>query len=453
MPRLGVVGAGTMGAGIAQLGAQAGWETFVHDPIADVEAAVDKIVARWEKKGQSFERPLAAPELADLSGCDVIVEAIPERLELKKELFGQLGDLAPDAVLASNTSSIPITAIASGAPRPEKVVGMHFFNPPPLMKLVEVIPAMQSSEESVARVMELAEAMGRRPIRCADVTGFVVNRTNRPFGVEAMRSLAEKVADVETIDRIYRLGGGFRMGPFELQDLVGIDTGYEVSLSFHELSFGEPRWRPSPLSAKMVAAGWFGRKTGRGWYVYEDGVKHRPDDPEPPARTAGAVVEGEGPVADALRRAHAAGGDGSGANGANGPHISVDGLGGTVEGEPFYAIVPLALVEVTGEKGEAAFRGLGLHTARVARSAAGVLPRMVSQLVNEAHFSLGEGVATAEDIDDGLVLGLNHPRGPLHWADMLGRDAVLATLAKLRAVHGDPYRAAPALLASHAAGA
>jgi 3-hydroxybutyryl-CoA dehydrogenase len=438
---LGVVGAGTMGAGIAQLGSQAGWETLLHDPIADVPAAIANIQARWDKKGQSFEAPLPAPELTDLAGCDVIVEAVPERLDLKKELFAKLGELAPDAVLASNTSSIPITAIAAAAPRPEKVVGLHFFNPPPLMKLVEVIPARQSSEDAVARVTELAEAMGRRPIRCADVTGFVVNRTNRPFGVEALRSLAERVADVETIDRIYRLGGGFRMGPFELQDLVGIDTGYEVALSFHELSFGEPRWRPSPLSAQMVAAGWHGRKTGRGWYAYPAEGKHRPEDPGPPGRTAGAEVRGSGPVAEALRERAA---------GESGPRIDVHGLGGTVDGEPFYAIVPLNLVEVTGDAGERAFAGLGLHTARVAPSPGGVLPRVISQLVNEAHFSLGEGVAGAQDIDDGLVLGLNHPRGPLAWGELLGHEHVLETLHALRNLHGDAYRAAPALRASHA---
>jgi 3-hydroxybutyryl-CoA dehydrogenase len=434
--RLGVVGAGTMGAGIAQLGAQAGWETFLHDPIADVDAAIAKVIARWERKGQSHEPPLRAPELGDLATCDVIVEAIPERLELKQQLFAQLGALAPAAALASNTSSIPITAIASAAPDPSRVVGLHFFNPPPVMRLVEVIPAMQTAPETVARVRALGEAMGKRVIECADVAGFVVNRTNRPFGLEALRALGERVADVETIDRIFRLGGGFRMGPFELQDLVGIDVGYEVSLSFHELGFGEPRWRPSPLSARMVAAGWLGRKTGRGWYAYAPDTPHRPDDPEPPAATAGAVVEGDGPLADALRER---------AGGQDGPRIVVDALGGTIDGEPFHAIVPLALVEVTGEAGEAAFAGLGLHTARVAPSPGGVLPRAIAQLVNEAHFSLGEGVASAQDIDDGLQLGLNHPRGPLAWGELLGRKSVLATLAALREVHGDAYRAAPAL--------
>jgi 3-hydroxybutyryl-CoA dehydrogenase len=434
--RLGVVGAGTMGAGIAQLGAQAGWETLLHDPVAGVDAAIAKIVARWEKKGASFIAPLSAPELTDLAGCDVIVEAIPERLELKQELFARLGAIAPGAVLASNTSSIPITAIARAAPDPAKVVGMHFFNPPPVMRLCEVIPAMQSSEQAVARVTDLAKAMGKHPIRCADVAGFVVNRTNRPFGLEALRCLQERVGDVETIDRIFRLGGAFRMGPFELQDLVGIDVGYEVALSFHELGFGEPRWRPSPLSARMVAAGWLGRKTGRGWYAYADGSPHRKEDPEPPAQSAGAVVEGEGPLADALRER---------ADVRNGARIAVDGLGGTVDGEPFYAIVPLNLVEVTGDAGQRAFTALGLHTARVNPSPGGVLPRAICQLVNEAHFSLGEGVAEAQDIDDGLVLGLNHPRGPLAWGEMLGHEHVLDTLAKLRRLHGDAYRPAPAL--------
>jgi 3-hydroxybutyryl-CoA dehydrogenase len=438
MSRLGVVGAGTMGAGIAQLGSQAGWETLLFDPVADVDAAIARITARWEKKSATFEPPLRAPELTDLAGCDVIVEAIPERLELKQELFGQLGEIAPDAVLCSNTSSIPITAIASAAPDPSRVVGMHFFNPPPVMRLLEVIPAMQSAPESVRRVRELGEAMGKRVIECADVAGFVVNRTARPFGLEALRALGERVADVETIDRIYRLGGGFRMGPFELQDLVGIDVGYEVALSFQELGFGEPRWRPSPLSARMVAAGWHGRKSGRGWYVYEEGTPHRPDDPDPPAATGGATVTGDGPLADALRER-------AGDAGGHTLRIEVDGLGGTVEGEPFYAVVPLNLVEVTGDAGEQAFSALGLHTARVQPSPGGVLPRAISQLVNEAHFSLGEGVAGAEDIDDGLVLGLNHPRGPIAWGELLGREHVLATLAALRELHGDAYRAAPAL--------
>ena len=177
--------------------------------------------------------------------------------------------IAPDAVLATNTSSIPVTSLAGAAAAPENVVGMHFFNPPPLMKLLEVIAADQTGERAVQLAREAGEAMGKRVIRAADGPGFLVNRCGRPFGAEALRLVQERVATPEQVDRICRLGGGFRMGPFELMDLVGIDVGYAVAQSFTELSFGEPRWKPSPLQARMVAAGRLGRKAGRGWYEYE----------------------------------------------------------------------------------------------------------------------------------------------------------------------------------------
>ena len=299
---------------------------------------------------------------------------------------------------------------------------------------------MQSGEDAVGGSPTLGERDGQARRSAAPTwPGFVVNRSNRPFGLEALRCLGERVADVETIDRIFRLGGGFRMGPFELQDLVGIDVGYEVGLSL-------PRARASasragarrPLSARMVAAGRLGRKSGRGWY---DVRRRRPPPPRrsrAPGATAGATVEGVGPLADALKERAAAAGGG-------GPTMWINGLGGLIEGEPFYALLPLGLVEVTGDAGERAFSALGLHTARVRPSPGGVLPRMVCQLVNEAHFSLGEGVASAQDIDDGLRLGLNHPRGPLAWGELLGLGNVRQTLAELREVHGDAYRIAPAL--------
>ncbi len=185
-------------------------------------------------------------------------------------------------MLASNTSSLPITAVAAGATHPERVVGMHFFNPAPLMRLLEVIAGLLSDERALAIAQATGLAMGKDVIRAADVPGFIVNRCNRPFGLEALRLLQERVADVETIDRIVRIGGGFRMGPFELSDLVGVDTGFDVSKSFYELSFGEPRWRPSPIQARQVAAGLHGRKTGRGYYDYSGEGPHRPADPDPP---------------------------------------------------------------------------------------------------------------------------------------------------------------------------
>jgi 3-hydroxybutyryl-CoA dehydrogenase len=451
---IGVVGAGTMGAGIAQLAARSGARTLLHDPLADAlqrgakrareglatEATKGRLSATDAEAADARLEPVGT--LEELSECELVIEAAPERIELKHELYGRLAEIvSAECVLASNTSSLPITAIASAVPGPERVVGMHFFNPAPLMPLVEVIAGTLSHERALALAHDTATAMGKNTIRAADGPGFLVNRCNRPFGLEALRLLSERIADVETIDRIVRLGGGFRMGPFELSDLVGVDTGFDVAMSFYELSFGEPRWRPSPIQAQRVAAGLHGRKTGRGYYDYGgvggDPIPYRPPDPDPPSRSADAVVRGDGPVAEALREL---------APGDTGPVIAVDGLGGAVEGEPFYALVPLGLVEVTGDAGELAFQGLGLHTARVRPAPGGVLGRIACQLVNESAFALGDGIGSARDIDTGMTLGLNHPRGPLAWGDELGLDNVLGVLDALcEEYHEERYRPAPAL--------
>jgi 3-hydroxybutyryl-CoA dehydrogenase len=392
-------------------------------------------------------------------------------------------------VLASNTSSIPITSIAPAAADPSRVVGMHFFNPAPLMRLVEVIAGLESGPDALATARATGEAMGRRVIEAADGPGFIVNRCNRPFGLEALKLLAEQAADVETIDRICRLGGGFRMGPFELSDLVGVDVGLEVARSFHELSFGEPRWRPSPLAARQVAAGRLGRKSGRGWYDYEDGP-HRPDDPEPPAAGGGdgrlLVIAGELPLADELRGLAAAAGwavADPAAAGGDVPWLAVEcgaARGGPpLQGGPlallcadgslhakdpgggaagFHALPPLdgtSLVELTrspsttavaAERAEELFASLGRHVAWVGDAPGLVLGRIVCQLVNEACFAVGEGVGSRADVDDGMVLGLNHPRGPFAWLREIGTGHVLAVLDALRDELGEErYRAAPLL--------
>jgi 3-hydroxybutyryl-CoA dehydrogenase len=460
---VGVLGAGTMGSGIAQLACRSGARTLLHDPLAEAlqrgaarareglekEAAKGRITAEEAQAAQG--RLEVVDSLGALAPCDLVIEAAPELPALKRELYGRLSEIVSgECVLATNTSSLPVTGIAAGATSPERVVGMHFFNPAPLMALVEVIAGLRSSEAALALADATGLAMGKTVIRATDGPGFLVNRCNRPFGLEALRLLGEQTADIPTIDRIVRLGGGFRMGPFELSDLVGVDTGFDVARSFYELSFGEPRWRPSPIQAQRVAAGLHGRKTGRGYYDYTDGP-HRPPDPEPPPRDGDALVRGTGPVADALREF---------APGASGPEIVVEGLGGTVAGEPFYALpsparseaqdataqAPLALVEVTGDAGERAFAGLGLHTARVAPSAVGVLPRIVCQVVNECAFALGEGVGSAQDIDAGMTLGMNYPRGPLAWARAIGVEHVVATLGVLwEEYREERYRMARAL--------
>src|SRR4030095_11046749 len=194
-------------------------------------------------------------------------------------LFGALSMVCgDDVVLATNTSSIPVTSLAGAAARPENVVGMHFFNPPPLMPLVELIRAEQSSDDAMERARRVGEEMGKEVIVAADGPGFLVNRCGRPFGGEGLRLLQERVAGHEQIDRICRLGGGFRMGPFELMDLVGIDVGFAGAKCFTAPSFSEPRWRPSPLQARRVAAGRLGRKTGRGWYEYDEDGSYRAAD-------------------------------------------------------------------------------------------------------------------------------------------------------------------------------
>jgi 3-hydroxybutyryl-CoA dehydrogenase len=446
---IGVLGAGTMGSGIAQLAARSGARTLLHDPVAaaltqGAERAVQGLQKEAAKGRLSPEQADAAgariepvDSLAAFADCELVIEAAPERLELKHELYARLAEIVSmSCVLASNTSSLPITAIASAVPGPERVVGMHFFNPAPLMRLLEIIAGALSDERSLTLAEATGKAMGKDTIRASDGPGFIVNRCNRPFGLEALRLLGERIADIETIDRIVRLGGGFTMGPFELSDLVGVDTGFDVAKSFYELSFGEPRWRPSTIQAQRVAAGLHGRKSGRGYYDYSHNP-YRPADPDPPAPSGDADVRGEGPLAEALReRTH----------GGGGPSVTVEGLGGTIEGEPFYALVPLGLVEVTGEVGESAFRDLGLHTARVQAAPGGVLGRIVCQLVNESAFALGEGVGSARDIDTGMVLGLNHPRGPLAWGDELGLDHVLAVLQALCDEYREErYRPAPEL--------
>jgi 3-hydroxybutyryl-CoA dehydrogenase len=489
---IGVCGAGTMGAGIAQLAVQSGARTLLHDPdpgaLARGAERVRAGLAKARTKGWSGDDTLmAAGDLGDLRECGLVIEAAPESLEIKRSLFGAVAEVvAADAVLATNTSSLSVTALAAGVPGPERVVGMHFFNPAPVMRLLEVVAGAESSEAALAVARATGEAMGKHVIDAADGPGFLVNRCNRPFGLEAMRIVQDRLATPEQVDRIVRLGGGFRMGPFELMDLVGLDVGFEVSKSFYEQSFGEPRWRPSPLAARMVAAGRLGRKTGRGWYEYPD---HRPEDPPAPEHAGGdgrlAVVAGASALAEDLREAaEEAGWDVAWPEEAQGelPAVIVD-CGATEDDPPlqgapqvvlcdtgplaaldpggtsagFFALSPLgSLVELTrtpntsraaAAAAEDFFGSLGRHVEWVGDSPGLVLGRIVCQIINEACFALGEAVGSAADIDAGMVLGLNHPRGPVEWADVMGTAEVLAVLDGLHSEHREErYRPAPALL-------
>jgi 3-hydroxybutyryl-CoA dehydrogenase len=388
--RIGVVGAGTMGAGIAQIAALGGYETFLYEiDEKQLERGLEMVrngMRRGAERGRwseteaddAVERLRTDTLIEFLRDCDLVIEAAPEDLDLKRNLFDRLATVCgPEAVLASNTSSLSVTAIASAAPEPQRIVGMHFFNPPALMQLVEVVAGDESDEPALERATEVARGMGRTPIRTRDSVGFVANRCVRPFFLESLRMLAEGVARHDEIDRIVRLGAGLRMGPFELMDLIGIDVNFAVARSFWEQSFGEPRWRPSPIHERMVASGRLGRKTGRGFYTYEKGEPHRPRDPD---------VDAERPIFD--------------------------------EDE---------LEEIAGPNAPA------------------VLTRLGSTIANEACFALGEQVASEEDINTAMRLGYNWPIGSLEWGERLGWSRALGVLEELRELQGEAYRPAPLL--------
>jgi 3-hydroxybutyryl-CoA dehydrogenase len=282
-----------MGAGIAQTAALGGYETRLHDPVPTALAAgvvrLRTALAKGATKGLWSEgeaeaasnRVGAAASLDDLDECDLVIEAAPEDLELKRELFATLAETCgPETILASNTSSLPVTAIGAETPGPERIVGMHFFNPPALMKLVEVVATADSSDEALDATTEVGRRMGRTPIRAKDSPGFIANRLARPYSLESLRMLSEGVADAATIDRALRLGGGFKMGPFELIDLIGLDVNLSVARSFYAQG-GEPeRWRPSEIQERMVGEGLRGRKNGRGFYAYDGTAPRREDDPD-----------------------------------------------------------------------------------------------------------------------------------------------------------------------------
>jgi 3-hydroxybutyryl-CoA dehydrogenase len=492
---IGVVGAGTMGAGIAQLAAQAGARSLLHDPAPGAAArAIERIgelVARGKVPAEAHAR-MAVAELDELAPCGLVIEAAPEVLEIKRDLFAALeGVVAADAVLATNTSSLLVTEIAAGVSRPERVVGMHFFNPAPLMRLVEVVAGARSAEAALDVARATGKAMERRVIDAADGPGFVVNRCNRPFALEAMRLVEDRLATVEQVDRIVRMAGGFRMGPFELMDLVGLDVGFEIAQSFWRQSFGEPRWRPSRLMARQVAAGRFGRKSGEGWYAYPDGPSRDPDPPERGGGEGLVVIAGESSLAfELMEAAGEAGWDPATPADALGevPFLIVD-CGATEDDPPlqggpqlilcdaaplsaldpggssagFFALPPLGravelivapgTADATAAASERFLSSLGCHVERVGDAPGGILGRIVAQIVNESCFALTEGVGSAEDIDAGMVLGLNHPRGPLVWADTIGPAEILTILGGLREETGEErYRPAPALVAAARSG-
>jgi 3-hydroxybutyryl-CoA dehydrogenase len=280
---IGIIGSGVMGSGIAQVAAEAGLDVRLFDIneklLDNAIGVITKFINRSAEKGKvtqqqaddAITRITTTMTLNEFAPCDLVLEAAPEKIEIKQSLFRDLERITrPDAILATNTSTLSVTEIAAAVERRERIVGMHFFNPAPLMPLVEVIAGTATSDEVLDATADLARRLGKTPVRAKDVSGFIVNRVARPFYLEALRILGDSTTDPATLDRLVREGGGFKMGPFELMDLIGIDVNYAASKSVYEQYFHEPRFRPSILQQRMAESGRLGRKTGHGWYEYND---------------------------------------------------------------------------------------------------------------------------------------------------------------------------------------
>jgi 3-hydroxybutyryl-CoA dehydrogenase len=473
---VGIVGAGLMGRGIAQIAAQAGFDVRLVDAkpgaATDAKGSIADVLRALVAKGRltqtSAEGAIARIVLPDsmqgLSACSIVVEAIVERLDAKQALFAALEAIVgDDCIIATNTSSLPVTAIASACARPQRVAGLHFFSPVPLMKLVEVIPGLLTAPEVAERLFEFGAAMGHTPVRAKDTPGFIVNHAGRGYGTEALRIAGEGIADYPTIDRILKRAAGFRMGPFELFDLTGLDVSHPVMESIYRQFYDEPRFRPSPLTAQRLAAGLLGRKTKRGFYDYGAGVPAAADAAlaDAPAAASvwigaanaalrdevaalaarlGARVEtGATPGTDALCVVLPLGRDAT--SEALAQHldpartVALDTLLGL---ERHRTLMTTPLTDATRrEAARALFAADGVAVDIIHDSPGFVVQRVLAHVVNIACDIAQQRIATPRDIDVAVKLGLGYPEGPLAWGDALGPARLLRILQELQTAYGD----------------
>lgn len=473
--RIRVIGAGAMGRGIAQIGVLAGFSVELTD-VSDaavtagldfVEAMVHRSVEKGQRTGEEAERALArlhrgAGPTAPADDVDLAIEAVVEDLAVKQALFTELETALPNAVLASNTSSLPITTIASALHDPSRLLGLHFFNPVPLMKLVEVIPGLRTDPDAVATALRFVEAVGHSPVVATDTPGFLVNHIGRALPTEALAILSERIASEVDIDRIVRDTIGLKMGPFELMDLTGLDVSHAVmeivSAGFH----GEPRLRPSALAAVRVAAGLLGRKTGAGFYRYTDGRQEVPPEPAvAPDATAIPIHVHDHPEFAGLLRAsgadvvdhrtaasvtvvlpvgeptyRAAGRAGLDASRT----LGVDPL--SLAGPRLTVTVPALLDPDAGRSALGVLAATGRAVTVTADGPAPVAQRILACMVNLACALAEQGIGKPDDIDLAARTGLGYPLGPLELGDTHGPALVLRILDELLDYTGDPrYRA------------
>ena len=483
-PTIAVIGAGAMGRGIAQIAAQAGSTVRLVDaqPGA-VEKACAAVSEQWDKlcaKGRlsadaaaACKQRLRPSAIADLADCDLVVEAIVERLDVKKAVFAEVESVVrPDAVLVTNTSSLSVTAIAAGLQRPGRFAGYHFFNPVPLMKVVEVIGGLRTDEATCEALGRYARQMGHTPVRAADTPGFIGNHAGRGYITEALRIASESVADFATIDRILRDQAGFRLGPFELLDLTALDVSQPVMESIYHQYFEEPRYRPSVIGAQRLAGGVLGKKVGEGFYRYVDGVAQVAPEPATPpvedmppvwvspraARRAqllqllkdlGARIEtGASPSPEALTLVAPLGFDVTTVAVVErldpARTLGIDLLfDDSTTRRRVLATNPATRRDMR-EAAQALFARDGKPVSVIRDSGGFVTQRVVATIVNIASDMCQQGICSPRDLDTAVTLGLGYPLGPLTLGDQLGPSSVLEVLFNLQTVYGDPrYRPSP----------
>lgn len=482
--KVGLIGVGAMGSGIAQIAAQAGSAVLLFDmkPGA-AEAAVARIASVWatlvekgrmtaESAAAARKRLAVAPALTDLAPCDLVIEAVVEDLAVKRKLFAELEAVVGEGcVLATNTSSLSVTAIAAACQKPGRTAGYHFFNPVPLMRVVEVVAGARTDEETCRRLAAFAEEMGHRPIRCLDSPGFVVNHAGRGFGTEALQMAgAERIASFADIDRALRDQVGFRLGPFELLDLTGLDVSQPVMESLFQQFYAEPRFRPSWLLKQRLDAGLLGRKTGAGFYEYDQGQPQKPAEQPVPdalpvpvwiaaadpawrdaiaaiAEAAGwPIAKGAEPPPDALCLVAPLGHDAT-ATAARlalppGRVVAVDALFGL---DKRRVLMPTPATEANArDAAHALMAADGTPVTVIADSPGFIAQRTVATIVNIACDMAQQGIAAPADIDEAVRLGLGYPHGPLALGDAVGPMRIHAILDALHALSGDPrYRVSP----------
>ncbi len=501
-----VIGSGAMGSGIAQVAAAAGHTVRLYDSrpeaVAKAIADIGKVYAMLVEKGrmqadaaqQASARLHAAASLAEVADAAIVVEAIVENLDVKRTLFADLEAIVADScILATNTSSISVTAIAAKLRLPQRLVGMHFFNPVPLMALVEVISGLATDRAVADTVFATAEAWGKNPVHAKSTPGFIVNRVARPFYAEGLRLLNEGAADAAAIDAVMREAGGFRMGPFELMDLIGHDVNFSVTQSVFQAYFGDPRFTPSVLQQEMVNAGFLGRKSGRGFYHYgEDAAKAavatEAAAPRPDFVSYSVAPGAKGVVTEAMEARLTKAGfhithrkplSGSGESEAPAVHCNgaavflTDGRSATERARANHhddtVLFDLALdyagatriaVARADQCSESAYQAVvgllqaaGFAVTRIDDVPGMVVMRTVAMLANEAADAVNQGVCSAAAVDIAMQKGVNYPRGPLAWADAVGLPQIVTVLANLAATYGeDRYRVSPLLRRKVAAG-